>query len=76
MTLQLQVEPLQQLWMQLVLPALERSPRHVAAMSGKALSLMGLGRQEEAQEVLREAIRLNPWIPERGLLVTPPDKEL
>ncbi len=56
--------------------ALERSPRHVAAMSGKALSLMGLGRQEEAQEVLREAIRLNPWIPERGLLVTPPDKEL
>ena len=56
--------------------ALERSPRHVAAMSGKALTLMGLGRQAEAQVVLREAVRLNPWIPERGLLLAPPDKDL
>ncbi|NNL17894.1 MAG: hypothetical protein HKP37_04040, partial [Boseongicola sp.] len=47
--------------------ALERSPRHVAAISGKALTLMGLGRDEEAQDVLREAVDLNPWISERSL---------
>ncbi len=56
--------------------ALERRPGHVAAMSGKALTLMGLGRQEEAQEVLREAVKLNPWIPERGLLTEPIGEEL
>ncbi len=48
--------------------ALERSPSHVAAMSGKALTLMGLGRHDEAQKVLRDAVKLNPWIPEAGLL--------
>ncbi len=53
--------------------ALERSPSHVAAMSGKALTLIGLGRHEEAQDILREAVKLNPWIPEAGLLQ---DREL
>ena len=56
--------------------ALERHPEHVAALSGKALTLMGLGRQEEAQVVLREAVKLNPWIPERGLLQNPIGEEL
>jgi tetratricopeptide (TPR) repeat protein len=56
--------------------ALERSPRHVAALSGKALTLMGLGRSEEAQVVLKQALALNPWIPERGLLQEPPGEEL
>ena len=56
--------------------AIERSPRHVAAISGKALTLMGLGRDEEAQVVLREALSLNPWLSERALLVEPPGEEL
>ena len=56
--------------------ALERSPNHVAAMSGKALTLMGLGRNDEAQDVLRDAVGLNPWIPERGLLQELPGEEL
>ena len=56
--------------------ALERAPEHVAAMSGKALTLMGLDRHDEAQEVLRDAVRLNPWIPERGLLTIPVGEEL
>ena len=56
--------------------ALERSPRHVAAISGKALTLMGLGRNDEAQVVLREAVELNPWISERSLLVEQPGQEL
>lgn len=56
--------------------AIELRPGHVAAMAGKALTLMGLGRQAEAQAVLREAVELNPWIPERGLLQALPGKEL
>lgn len=48
--------------------AIRLSPRHVGAISGKALTLMGLGRREEAQRVLREALALNPWLSERHLL--------
>jgi tetratricopeptide (TPR) repeat protein len=48
--------------------ALERSPRHLGALSGKALTLTALGREAEAQAVLREALALNPWLPERSLL--------
>lgn len=47
--------------------ALTLSPRHVAAMSGKALSLMALGRTDEASLILDEALELNPWLPERNL---------
>ena len=54
------------------LPDLERalalSPRHVAAMTGQALTLMGLGRDGEAALVLRAALDLNPWLSERSLL--------
>lgn len=56
--------------------ALDRAPRHVGALSGKALTLMGLGRNDEAQAVLAEAVRLNPWLPERGLLQTPVERDL
>lgn len=56
--------------------ALDRSPHHVAALSGKALTLMGMGRDEDAQVVLREAVELNPWISERSLLIEPPGEEL
>ena len=56
--------------------ALAINPQHVAALSGKALTLMGLGRDAEAQEVLRAAVALNPWLEERALLVTPPGVEL
>lgn len=47
--------------------ALARSPRHIAAMSGKVLTLMELGRTEDARALLVTAMGLNPWIPERGL---------
>lgn len=48
--------------------ALELSPNHVAAMSGRALSLLGLGRLDEARAALAEALDLNPWLPERSLV--------
>jgi len=48
--------------------ALELSPNHVAAMTGQALTLMGLDRNAEAAVVLRAALELNPWLSERHLL--------
>jgi len=48
--------------------AIALSPRHIAALSGKALTLIGLGRDSEAQAVLRDALALNPWLNERHLL--------
>ncbi len=47
--------------------AIALSPTHIAALSGRALTLVGLGRTEEAREALAEALALNPWLPERNL---------
>ena len=51
--------------------ALDIMPTHIAALSGKALTLIGLGRNAEAQKVLRAALALNPWLQERALLAEP-----
>ena len=51
--------------------AIDRSPRHVAAIAGMALTLIGLQRNDEAQVVLRHALRLNPWLSERAFLRDP-----
>lgn len=48
--------------------ALARNPRHVAALTGKALTLHALGRNAEAALALRAALALNPWLGERHLL--------
>ncbi|MGH1354106.1 MAG: tetratricopeptide repeat protein [Thalassovita sp.] len=56
--------------------ALRLSPTHVGALSGKALTLMGLGRVDAGQSVLQDALQLNPWLPERHLLRRPKEKEL
>ncbi|MFX0546338.1 tetratricopeptide repeat protein [Roseovarius sp. S1116L3] len=48
--------------------ALARSPRHVAALTGKALTLVALGRKGEAALALRAALDMNPWLSERALL--------
>jgi tetratricopeptide (TPR) repeat protein len=54
------------------LPDLERavqmSPRHIAAMTGQAMTLMALQRNAEAALILRAALALNPWLSERSLL--------
>ncbi|MFY0660649.1 MAG: tetratricopeptide repeat protein [Shimia sp.] len=55
--------------------AIELSPRHVAALSGRALILIGLGREAEAQDALAAALELNPWLPERSLYKPPPINE-
>ena len=54
------------------LPDLERavalSPRHIAAIAGLALTLVGLEREPEAAPILRAALELNPWLVERRML--------
>ena len=56
--------------------ALAINPEHIAALSGKGLTLMGLGRMEEAQDALRAAVAMNPWLRERGLLAPEPGTDL
>ena len=56
--------------------ALERAPLHVAAMAGKALSLMALGRRRAARGVLEQALELHPWLPERTMLSAFPGTDL
>ena len=48
--------------------ALARQPRHVAALTGQALTLHALDRQGEAALALRAALAMNPWLSERSLL--------
>lgn len=48
--------------------ALALSPQHVGAQSGRALTLMNLGRLDDAREQLQEALDNNPWLGERHLL--------
>lgn len=56
--------------------ALSLRPRHVAALAGKVLTLQALGREDEAQDSLRTALKLNPWLPERHMLRVPLGTEL
>lgn len=51
--------------------ALAIMPNHIAALSGKGLTLMGMGRSEEGQAALRAALALNPWLAERRLITEP-----
>lgn len=48
--------------------ALGLQPRHVGAQSGRALTLMNLGRVDEARAQLLEALENNPWLSERFLM--------
>ena len=56
--------------------AIEIMPNHVAAVSGKGLTLLGLGRNDEAQEALKAAIALNPWLSEGSLITEPPGEDI
>ncbi len=56
--------------------ALALNPRHIGALSGYALTLLALGREAEGQVALREALEVNPWLPERRFLEGVPGDEL
>lgn len=46
-------------------------PNHIAALSGRGMTLLGLGREDEANASIRAALALNPWLAERALITTP-----
>ncbi len=48
--------------------ALERSPEHLGALTGRAMAYMALNRNDEALRDLEAALALNPWLRERDLL--------
>lgn len=48
--------------------ALALNSRHVGALSGKALSLIGIGEYRQALTALEAALELNPHLSERSLL--------
>lgn len=48
--------------------AIALDPTHIAAIAGRGLTLLGLGREDEGLEELRYAMTLNPWLPERKFL--------
>ncbi len=52
--------------------AIALNPVHIAAISGRGLTLLGLGRKEDAYQAIRDALDLNPWLSERRFL--PPDE--
>lgn len=47
---------------------LEMIPYHVGAQSGRALTLMRMGRRQEARLQMLDAVKNNPWLSERALL--------
>lgn len=56
--------------------ALSLNENHTGALTGKALSLLRLGRNEEAQIYLRAAVAVNPWLAERSLLDEPEGEDI
>jgi len=55
---------------------LEMRPDHFGALAGRALTLMSMGDVEAGQEALKEALDVNPWLPERRMLIPKPGTEL
>jgi len=55
---------------------LQREPRHFGALAGMALILTQQGRIEQAQAILRKAVKIDPFLRERALLVTVPGDDI
>ncbi|HSF93873.1 MAG TPA: tetratricopeptide repeat protein [Thermohalobaculum sp.] len=56
---------------------LELEPKHFGALAGKAVILMRQGRMQLAQQALRRAVDIHPWLKERGMLLPePPGQKL
>lgn len=55
---------------------LELNPRHIGALSGKAVTLLQMGSERDGQIALRAALAVNPWLPERAFLKPLPDQDI
>ena len=47
---------------------LAADPYHFGALSGRALNLMQQGRAQLAQQALRDAVKVHPWLKERHMI--------
>jgi tetratricopeptide (TPR) repeat protein len=56
--------------------AIALNPRHTGALTGKALTLIAMGLEDEAQPILKDAVALNPWLGERALIKQPEGDDL
>jgi tetratricopeptide (TPR) repeat protein len=63
----------------LSLEAIERTlqlePKHYAALAGKGIILLQQGRDAPAQQALRRALAIDPWLKERGLITNLPERK-
>lgn len=59
-----------------LLRADELNPRHTGVLTGAALTLIALEREDEAQDWLKRAVALHPWISERHLIKEPEGTDL
>ena len=55
--------------------AIALTPDHIGAIVGRALALIELGHVREGQIALRQALLLNPWLPERNRVTPLPETE-
>jgi tetratricopeptide (TPR) repeat protein len=55
---------------------LKREPKHFGALAGKGIILLQQGHNERAQAALREALAIDPWLKERGLIVPVPERRI
>jgi tetratricopeptide (TPR) repeat protein len=52
--------------------ALALEPMHFAALAGKGLNFLGMGRRQLAINAIRQAVAIHPWLKERHMI--PPDR--
>lgn len=56
--------------------ALELEPRHFGAMAGQAQILMRQGRFNTAQKILKQAVKIHPFLRERSMILETDDRKL
>ncbi len=56
--------------------ALELEPRHFGAMAGQAQILMRQGRFATAQKILKQAVKIHPFLRERSMIVKTQGQDL
>ncbi len=56
--------------------AIELEPNHFSALAGKARILMSQGRMQLGQKILRQAVKIYPFLRERSMIIDLPGQEL
>jgi tetratricopeptide (TPR) repeat protein len=65
-----------ELSLEAIVETLKREPLHYGALAGRGIILLLLGRDDEGQVALKEALKINPWLKERGLISDKPGRKI